>query len=320
MSLDFLTPAAALLAALVVVPLAALLLVRMRARRVRAELALAEPPLRSLLAATAGLCAVAALLALAATQPVLERTNAVRVRSDAQAFVVLDISRSMLARRGRGPMRIERAKAAATSLRAALPTIPVGIVSLTDRVLPHLFPSADRRAFESTLGRSVEIERPPPRSAFATGATNLQALVAVRTQRYFAPSARKRLLLVLTDGETQPVVSARFRSVFTAPPPIDVVFVRFWHEDERVYSNGVAEPQYRPDRSSGPVLEALAEAAAGSVHSEDELGAAARAARSAVGSGPVVARREYAGRIPLAPYIVLAALLPLALVLVRPER
>ena len=41
----------------------------------------------------------------------------------------------------------------------------VGIASLTDRVLPHLFPSTDVDVFEATIERSMAIERPPPRSS-----------------------------------------------------------------------------------------------------------------------------------------------------------
>ena len=112
----------------------------------------------------------------------------------------------MLARRDPGsPERLERAKAAARTLRAALPEVRFGIASLTDRTLPHLFPSIDQEVFESTLTRSLGIEQPPPRSSLATNATSLDALATIRTQRYFAPKSSKRLLIVLTDGESQPV-------------------------------------------------------------------------------------------------------------------
>ena len=73
------------------------------------------------------------------------------VRTDAEAFVVLDVSRSMLAQSSlTRPQRIERAKAAAIELRRGLPDVRVGVASLTDRVLPHLFPSADEKVFEAT--------------------------------------------------------------------------------------------------------------------------------------------------------------------------
>lgn len=320
MRLLFLTPWGALIGLLGLVPLTALLLVRRRARRVRRSLALPEPPARRLLAPLAGLVVFAALLALAAAQPVIERTRTVRVRTDAEAFVVLDVSRSMLARRARGgPMRIDRAKAVAADLRSALVEVPFGIASITDRVLPHLFPSADERVFQATLAASVGIERPPPRSSLAASATELESLGTIRTQRYFAPSARRRLLVVLTDGETQPVARARLRSIFRRPPVIDVVFVRFWNADERVYSRGSAEP-YEPDPSSAAVLAGIAEALSGSVFSEREAEAAGRKARELIGNGPTLVRGERGRRIALAPYLLAAALAPLILLLVKRDR
>lgn len=321
MSLDLLTPWGALLGIVVLVPAGTLFLVRRRARQVRGALGLVEPSAGGFLVALASVLAFGTLLSLAAAQPVIEQTRTVRVRTDAEALVVLDVSRSMLARDGAGgPMRIERAKMAATVLRSALSEVPVGIASLTDRVLPHLFPSADQRVFEMTLTHSLAIERPPPRSTLATSATRLESLASIRTQRYFSPSARKRLLLVLTDGETQPVSGPRLRSLFRRPPVIDVVFVRFWQEDERVFTGGAPEPEYRPDASSGAVLAGVAESVSGSVYSEAKVDAAARKARRLIGSGRVVARGEYGGRIALAPYLAAAALVPLALLLARRDR
>ena len=75
------------------------------------------------------------------------------------------------------------------TMRASLPDVPVGLVSLTDRVLPHLFPSTDQDVFAATLERSLGIEKPPPRSSFATGATSLNALATLRGLRYFTPKS-----------------------------------------------------------------------------------------------------------------------------------
>ena len=71
----------------------ALLAVRRRARAIRATLALDEPPRRRLLAPLAALLTAGALLALAAAQPVVEWTRDRDVRTDADAFIVLDVSR-----------------------------------------------------------------------------------------------------------------------------------------------------------------------------------------------------------------------------------
>ncbi|MGH3994722.1 MAG: vWA domain-containing protein, partial [Pseudonocardiaceae bacterium] len=191
----FLTPLGALFAVAGLLPLAVLVLREARARRIRAALGLTEPALRSQLPLAVALAAVAGVMALAATQPVVETERSVRERTDAEAFIVLDISRSMLAAAGPdAPIRLERARLEAARLRDRLPQVPMGIVSLTDRVLPHLFPTTDRTVFLATLEQAIGIERPPPELSFSTRATSLGALAGIPTREYFSPSARKRLL------------------------------------------------------------------------------------------------------------------------------
>jgi von Willebrand factor type A domain len=321
MSLTALTPLGALLAIGLVLPLVALVGIRRRARGMRATLGVADPSTRTVLLPLGGLVLGGVLLALAASQPVFAWTRDRTVRTDAEAFVVLDVSRSMLARDGLGsPTRIERAKTAAAKLRSSLADVPVGIASLTDRVLPHLFPTANEEVFAATLERSVAIERPPPRSSFLTSATSLNALATLRGLRYFSPSSTARLAIVLTDGESQPVSNARMGGLFRRSPAIDVVFVQLWGKDERVFSRGVPEPQYRPDPSARATLDRLAASVHGAVYSEGEIDAASRKARELLGSGPTVVEGEEAGKVPLAPYLAAAALFPFGLLLWRRDR
>jgi hypothetical protein len=319
--MSLLAPAGLLLTLGVVLPLLVLLLARRRAKTVRRGLALIEPPSRTFVATVLAFVATGALVGIAAAQPVVDQTRTLRERTDAEAFVVVDVSRSMLAQSGTdSPRRLARAKALAKTFRAALPEIRFGVVSLTDRTLPHLFPSADREVFDATLDRSLGIEKPPPRSSLAQLSTNLEALAYIRSQRYFAPKARKRLLVVLTDGESQPTSAARLARTFGTPPATHVVFVHVWGADERVYTEGAPEPQYRPDESSREVLDGLAEAVSGNTFSEDERGAVIQTSRAVLGSGPTVVRGEQGGRVALAPYFAAAALLPLALLLWRRDR
>lgn len=321
MSLTFLTPAGALIALGVLMPLAALLAVARRARRVRRAVGLAEPPAKRLLGPILALLAAAGLLGLAAAQPVFARTTTRLLRSDAESFVVVDVSRSMLARANPGsPSRLERAKAAAADLRASLPRVRVGIASLTDRVLPHLLPSADEDVFLATLDRSIGIERPPPRSSFSANATSFDALAAIATRRFFSPAAKHRLLVVLTDGESMPVAAGRIARSFRRPPAIGTVFVHFWDEDERVFTRGVPERQYRADPKARSTLDGLAAALGGSVYSERDLGEAARKSRELLRSGPTLAQGERRARLALSPYLALAAFAPLALLLWRRDR
>ncbi len=319
--MSLLTPLGLALALGVLVPLAALIFVRRRARTVRRGLALVEPRRRTFATAVVAVVATGVLVGLAAAQPVVDQTRTLRERTDAEAFIVLDVSRSMLAQSGTdSPRRFDRAKTFAKTIRASLPEIRFGVASITDRTLPHLFPSANREVFDATLDRSLGIEKPPPRSSLAQLSTNLQALAYIRTLRYFSPKARKRLLLVLTDGETQPVSGARLAALFGIPPVTHVIFVHFWSGDERVYTKGAPEPQYRPSRGARVALNALAETISGDVYSEDQIGPVTRSARAALGSGPTTVRGEQGGRVALAPYFAAAALLPVVLLLWRRDR
>lgn len=327
MTLEFLTPVGALIALVVILPVAAFLGVSRRASRMRRGLGLPELSTRLRLVPLAAVLAVAGLLGLAATQPLLERTSTRQVRSDAEALLVIDVSRSMLARQSLGePSRLERAKSAGEELRASLPSVPMGIASLTNRVLPHLFPSADKDVFDSTLERAVGIERPPPGSSFlapnqpvATNVTSLAALGDLATQRFYSPTVKRRLLVVFTDGESTEVsdatVARRFRRSGITP-----VFVQFWDADEKVFSRGAPEPEYQPDPSARSTLDRLALATAGSVYDEGSLGSAVSKARDLLGSGPTVAQPHRPDEVALAPYLAVAAFFPLTLVLWRRDR
>jgi len=317
----FLTPLGAVLAVGVIVPLLALFLIRRRAGSVRRGVGLPRARLRSIVVPLAALVGIAALVGLAAAQPVLEQTSIRAVRTDAEVFFVVDVSRSMLAQSGAAsPTRIDRVRDTATELRGRLSNARVGVASMTDRVLPHLFPSANADAFQATLDRTIGIERPPPRGGFATNATDLNALTSVRGLRFFAPTTKKRLVVVFTDGESIPVASARLGVLYRRSPAIDLMFLHFWDEDERVYARGAPEPQYVPDPSSRATLDRLAASAQGVVFPEQSVDAAVRAARRALGSGPTVDQGQRRGREALAPYLALAAFIPLSLLLWRRDR
>jgi hypothetical protein len=330
LSVELLTPLGLLLALVVLLPLAAFLGVSRRATRVRAALGIPAPSESATrFVPLAAVVSVGALLALAAAQPVIERTSDRKVRSDAEAYVVLDISRSMLARQGlRGTMRIARAKAEAERLRASLPDVRVGVASLTNRVLPHLFPTADEDVFRATLQKAVGIERPAPGTGFivapgqvgSRNTTSFTALAGLGTQNFFSPEAKHRVVIVLTDGESPDVGAGRVAASFRRAG-IQAVFVRFWGAGERVYTNGSAEPQYRPEPASRAILASLAGATQGRSFDEDDLPAVERQVHLDVGSGPAQAvQAERGRRLPLAPYLAAVAFLPLGLLLWRRDR
>ena len=328
-SVHFLTPKGALLGLLVVLPLAAFLATSRRATGVRQALGVPDVPESARVVSLVAVVAVGVLLGLAAAQPLVERSSERTVRSDAEAYVVLDVTRSMLARQGaQGRMRIERAKQAAEQLRASLPDVKVGVASLTNRVLPHLFPSADEDVFRATLDKSVGVDRPAPGTGFiiapgqvsSRNATTFSALANMGTQGFFSPEARKRVVVVLTDGESPDVDADRVGSSFRRAG-IQAVFLRFWGAGERVFTNGAAEPQYRPQPESRAILASLAAATDGRAFDEADLAGVERQVHQDLGTGTAQAvANERGRRLPLAPYLAAVAILPLGLLLWRRDR
>jgi hypothetical protein len=321
MDFAFASPLGALIALAALLPLAALLAARSRARGVRNALRLPEPTGRSRYVPLAAIAAAGIFLGLAAAQPVIQRDAKRLVRTDAEAWVVLDTTRSMLARRDRGSRtRLERAKAAAAQVRETIPNVPIGVASLTDRVLPHLFPTVDENVFNATVQRAVGIERPPPRSGFLAQVTRIDAIAGMAELNFFRPEASRRVIVVLTDGESLPFSAPRVARRLSGPPKIGTVLVHVWDAGERVYTRGVPEPQYRPDASSGVAMETLARATGGEVYSIDDAGSAAAKARELLGTGPTVDQGERRVRHALSPYLAMAAFAPFGLLLWRRDR
>jgi hypothetical protein len=321
MSVSFLSPEGILVALVVVVPLGCGVLVARRAERVRRVLGLAEAPRRGNVALVGSALALATALGLACAQPVVAREDTRHVRADAEAFVVVDVSRSMLAAAGPGaPTRLERARLAATRLRADLADVPVGLASLTDRVLPHVFPTADPEPFARALERSIGIGRPAPQRV-GIRATAFAVLGGLATQNFFREEIGRRLAIVLTDGETLPVDDDALQGVLAGASPLEFVFVRVWDGDERIYdSDGSIEQAYEPDPASSESLDRFADALGADVFAVGEVGAAARRAREVVGEGPTRQEERVVQDVPLAPYTALAGLVPLLFVLAKRNR
>lgn len=321
MDFNFLTPTAGVVAALALVPLLVSLRTVRVARRVRARVGLEEPGRRSYLAPGAALAGSAVCLGLAAMQPVVSLDESRRVRTDAEAIFALDTTRSMLASQSPdSPSRLARAKAAATILHSALSSVPVGLASVTDRTLPHLFPSADEDAFRSTIDKAIGIERPPPVHSLLTRVTSLESLSAVATQGFFSPTAKHRVLVVFTDGETLPGTRARLRPLFSRSPAIATVFVHVWDRDERVFRRRTPEPGYRPDPGAREMLDRIAAEIGGDVFDESQLVAVAQEMPRLLGRGPSAVEGQKRRDLALAPSLAAFAFLPLALLLWRRDR
>lgn len=297
-------------------PLAAYVRSEQRAARVRDLLRLASPggSQRPVI----GLIVLLAVLAgIGAAQPVLEETKQETARNDVQAFFIIDTSRSMLASAGPGgATRFERARDAALRFRDALEVVPVGLASITDRVLPLVFPTANRETFESTLRLALGVDRPASSEAGDVRATKFGALSAVGNRNFFRGPGQ-RLAVLFTDAESTSFDATGIaRSL--ADGDVRLLVVRIGRSGELVYGPGGAPEPYEPDPSSAAAAERLASAAGGEAFAEDELASAVDAARQVIGEGraPTI-RSEQTDVRPLAPYVFLLALLPLGFLLYR---
>jgi hypothetical protein len=316
--LVFLTPRGALVALAVAVPLALVLLTEYRAGRLRSLLRLDEPSTLSRLEVPVAVCAVCGLLGIAAAQPVVRTDRPRLTRKDAQAYVALDISRSMLASASAtSATRLERAKRVADEVRARLADVPVGVATFTDRALPLLFPSASIASFTSTVGKSVGIELPPPRGESQT-VTTFDSLATIPTSGYFAPGIRHRVVIVVTDGESEGVDADGLRQSYSTRPRPAVIVVKIGSASERVFGpDGIAETGYFAPPASARVLRQFLSATHGRVFGERDVSAVVRATRAELEAGPRTRFGTVSGRDDLAPWFVVAAIVPLAVVLRR---
>jgi hypothetical protein len=311
--MTFVTPWGLLFGVSALVPLAGFLLLERRARRLRKLLGEPNPRLRAILPLPAALVAVPLLLALAAAQPIAERTKRHRDRADIELYTVFDTSGSMAASAAPGtPTRLDRAKSEALVLRRRLADVRFGVASLTDRTLPHLFPSGDLSVYAATLGQSVGVERPPP-SIASLRATSLASLGTLAVRGFY--TAPRRVAVVFTDGEADQVTAQAARELHRAS--IRLVFVQVWDPDERIYVGNVPDPNYRPDRTSGTTLKEAASLTSGQAVGEGDLARLLSATRRELGSGGRTETLEEQDlrQVPLAKWFVLGAIVPLAFVL-----
>ena len=314
--MSFLTPLGALFVLAAAVPAAALLSTERRAAAVRRVLRVHGPGRRALLPVVLALFLLPALVAVAAAQPVVVRQESVSQRADAQAFVLFDTSLSMDASSGPGqPTRLARAKRLALRLEHAMPDLPVGIASMTDRSLPNLMPTVDRTLFDRTVQQSIAIDRPPPSPVHQGRATTFDALAPVVQSNFYSNGVQRRLLVVFTDGESAKMSPLLRLELQRRVAP---VFVHVWADGERIYrKDGKPDPNYVSDPLSTGDLSRLATLANGEAVSEQQFGQLLRDSRNAVGDAQTHTFSAGYARVPLAPWFVLAAVAPLAFLLYR---
>jgi len=201
-------------------------------------------------------------------------------------------------------------------LQRSLSDLPVGIASMTDRSLPNLMPTVDETVFARTMHQSVAIDRPPPSQPHPKGrATSFEAIVPLVESRFYSPTVQRRLLVVFTDGESAGLSQV---SRLTLQRRVTPVFVHVWAPDERIFrGDGSADPGYRADPSSVTALATVASITHGEAFTEAQFDSVVRASRDAVGRAQAHTLVAGYARIPLAPWLILAAAAPLAFLLWR---
>jgi von Willebrand factor type A domain len=294
-------------------PLAALALTERRSRVLRRFFSLTAPRRRELGAAAFALTALPALLAVAVAQPVVVHRQSVTQRSDSEAFIVFDTSQSMSARSSlHSPTRLERAEQEAKQILPQFGDIPVGLATMTDRVLPNLMPTTNDALIDRTIDQSIGINEPPPSELYPRTATSLSVLARIPAFRLFSQSASEHsILVVFTDGESAPLepgVGWDLVQPLTKIPPL---FVHMWAPGERIYLHGRVDPRYQSDPQSGAVLQQFAKATHGAVFGENDLSALVQKIHSEAGPMRTETTLLAYSRVPLGPWLLVAGVLPL---------
>ena len=328
-SLHFLTPKGALLGLLVLLPLAAFLAISRRASGVRQALGVPDVSESARVVPLVAVVAVGVLLGLAAAQPLIERSSERKVRSDAEAY--RRPGRHALDARPAEPPGTDAHRAREAGGRAAAGDAAgrQGRRRIADQPGPAA-PLPERRP-----GRVPGDPRQVGRGRAARAGTGFiiapgqvssrNATVLARARRHgdaglLLPEARKRVAVVLTDGESPDVGADRVASSFRRAG-IHAVYLRFWGSRERVFTNGDAEPQYRrsavgcdpwvaPGRDRRPRRSTRPTSRGPSGRSTGTLAPVAAEAEAT----------ERGHRLPLAPYLAAVAIPSAGLLLWRRDR
>jgi hypothetical protein len=318
MELVLVHPEAALVGLAVVVPLVALWVTGRRAARVRAALSLPADRRRPTFLLVGATVAVAVLVSVAAANPVVLQREPLHVRTDAEAYVVLDITRSMLASPSPdGATRLTRAKRIAREVRAGATDVPFGLASFTNRVVPHVFPTLDAGVFDAGLDASIAIEQPPPDRAPGAVLTAFDSLAALQTHNFFSQEASRRVVVVVTDGETNPVGPETIEAL-RSRPRLDVVVIRVGDERERIHRPRRAEDRdYLPAPESTATLQGFAAATGASVIDEGDVARATGTVRRLLGTGEAVRAGDELSARSLAGFTFALAFVPLGYLLWR---
>jgi hypothetical protein len=307
---------AALSALALLAPLAAFEWLRLRRER-RAARAVGLQPQRLWRALRNGICAglVIALAALAASEPSVRQTKRVQLRANAEVYVFVDSSASMLASASsNSPTRLQQARAASVAFAQGLPAdLPLGAGALPQSPLPLTAPDGDRELFLAALDHLTAPGSLPEHLYGGRTATDFSNLSTLTSTHFFLSKTRRRIVVVLTDAEGPSFDTAATVSTLKHAH-IRLVFVRFGTSSDHIWlhppgESPVIDTKYEPDLSDLGEVRLLAGETGGAFYDQDHLSAAVAKVDRLAGHGPDrpgVPLALYAE--PLGPYVVLAAL------------
>lgn len=286
-----------------------------RERRAARDLGLQPQPLWRAL--QYGVCAglVIALAAVAASEPSLRQVQRVQLRADAEVYVFLDASASMLASStSSAPTRLEQARQAAAEFARSLPAdLPLGAGALPQSPLPLTAPTGNRQLFLSAIDNLTTPGTLPEHLYGNLTATNFGNLAGLVNARYFLPQTRRRIVVVLTDAEG-PSFDETSTAAALKRAHIHLVFVRFGSPSDHIWlrrrsASPVVDANYSPDLTDLAEVRLLAKDTSGAFYGQDQLPAAIDEVVGMIGHGPDRPAQPlslYAN--PLGQYLVLAAL------------
>ena len=289
---------------------------RIRRER-RAARAVGLAPQRVWRAAEGAVCAgiVVALAVFAASEPSRRQTTRVQLRANAEVYLYVDSSGSMLASASTSARsRLQQARTAAVRFARELPPdLPLAAGALAESPLPLTMPIGDRQLFIAAIERMTVPGSLPEQYYGNRTATDFSNLTYLTSARFFRKATVRKVVVILTDAEGPSVDSSALAALLQRAH-IHLVVVRFGSPTDHIWlraHNGspVSDPKFASDTSDLGELRLLATETGGGFYTQTQVSTAIGKVDRLVGHGPDRPGQRlslYADA--LGPYAVLAAL------------
>ena len=211
------------------------------------------------------------------------------------------------------PTRLERALGDRAADAARPPDVPSGVATMTDRVLPNIFPTGTSSSSRAALAETVGVERPPPKG-FEDRATTFAALDTLAGDNFFSEGIKHRCRSAPDGRRKRRRTSAGTCASRCARRPARIRDRADGRAGERIWVNGELDRGYRPIAAARATA-GLARVVTAARYNAGQVAAATAAAKRFLGTGPLEGVGHGLRAIALAPWLALASLLPLLLLL-----